>query len=882
MQYPTNTDTTKNIWRVLGYYNSVDGIKVVSNQASTTTESNISSSLTSFYNTLEKQEDYVLETNKFNCTNTTCTTSNYSNIGLLSTSEYNMLGGVNSYLASNESYFGLDNTTIKNITSSGITDTTTSTTSGLRPAVYLQNDVKVTGSGTSSDPYRLSDKGDVIFASATLNGTALETFPKESDPYIPKTVTCTNGSIGQWNTEKQKIELTTVNLPTSCVVDFTEGYTVTLNATNGTVTAPTSKVIGRTGTATFTVTPISGAVYESDTCNGTYSNNTYTLTNINSNKACTITFKVLPTLYAKLLADKTTRPDRGSFSSVLTTNNTKTLYTSTENGTTVYYFAGNATDNWVKFGGYYWRIIRTNADGGIRLLYHGTSTTATDAYIVEISTFNGSYNNIAYVSYMYGSTGSIPNARTNQTNPSTIKGVIDTWYRDNLNTNYGKYISTTAVYCNDRSNPAGGYNTGKTSFNYGARTRLDTNKTPTYDCTDTNDKFTVDTSTGNGKLTYPIALMTADEVSFAGGLYANYNANAWYFRNAKEGTLTTSSSSTDASYSSTGSTYWWLLSPFYWFGSSARASVFYVGGSSLPGFLGDYFVDGTRGVRPVISLKADVLYKSGDGSAESPYEILETPDTISDVVKANAVNENGYRYEGSDPNNYIQMQKSDGTTEMWRIIGLFPDGENGEEVIRVRKVGYESAAYDSNSTNHWPKTTLYTTLSSTYTLANYKNTVNYKMYLGGSNNLYNYTSANLYDMERMLNSKGAAGKTSSTSYNSATTYVGSVGLMYPSDYGYAVLASDCARTINPSNYSGTSACYTNNWLYQGSSDIQWLISPKPSLANIACIVHGSGYVLNFNSTAVVTNSGSFSPVMALKSDVVVTGSGTQTDPYIMK
>lgn len=265
LQYPTNTDTTKNIWRVLGYYNSVDGIKAVSNQTSTTVQSNITSSLTSFYNTLEKQEDFILETNKFNCTNTTCTTSSYSNIGLLSTSEYNMLGGVNSYLASNESYFALDNSTIKNITSSGIAETTTSTTSGLRAAVYLQNDVKVTGSGTASDPYRLSDKGDVIFASATLNGTALETFPKESDPYIPKTVTCTNGSVGQWNTEKQKIELTTVNLPTSCVVDFTEGYTVTLNATNGTVTAPTSKVIGRTGTATFTVSPNEYYIYESDT-----------------------------------------------------------------------------------------------------------------------------------------------------------------------------------------------------------------------------------------------------------------------------------------------------------------------------------------------------------------------------------------------------------------------------------------------------------------------------------------------------------------------------------------------------------------------------------------------------------------------------------------
>ena len=290
LQYPTNTDTTKNIWRVLGYYNSVDGIKVVSNQTSTTVQSNITSSLTSFYNTLEKQEDYVLETNKFNCTNTTCTTSSYSNIGILSTSEYNMLGGVNSYLASNESYFGLDNSTIKNITSSGITDTTTSTTSGLRPAIYLQNDVKVTGSGTGSDPYRLSDKGDVIFASATLNGTALETFPKESDPYIPKTVTCTNGSVGQWNTEKQKIELTTVNLPTSCVVDFTEGYTITLGVTNGT-TEPVSKIVGREGKTEFTITPNVGYINEilTDSCNGTFSDNKYIIEDITSSKTCNLT-----------------------------------------------------------------------------------------------------------------------------------------------------------------------------------------------------------------------------------------------------------------------------------------------------------------------------------------------------------------------------------------------------------------------------------------------------------------------------------------------------------------------------------------------------------------------------------------------------------------
>mgnify|MGYP001042742902 FL=1 len=580
------------------------------------------------------------------------------------------------------------------------------------------------------------------------------------------------------------------------------------------------------------------------------------------------------TLFSQILKDNPTRSTRDTYDSVFTSDTTGTLFTATEKNvhnttdTTVYYYAGNTTKNWVKFAGYYWRIIRTNADGSIRMLYSGTSHDTTSGYINSTTyAFNTSYNSPKYVGYMYGENDdTLANARTN-TNNSTIKTAIDNWYASNM-TSYTKYLSTTAVYCNDRTEQTSGtYNIGS-KFGYAPRARVNTNYAPTYDCTETSDAFSG--SNTSAKLTYPIALMTVDEIMRAGGkdrtsLTSPY---AWYYLNSANGSIT-------------GDTVWQLLSPCDWGGS--YAFVFVVRGSSSPGSLSNgYGVSYSGGVRPVISLKSDVLYKSGDGSAESPYEIQETPDTISDVVKANAVNENGYRYEGSDPNNYIQMQKSDGTTEMWRIIGLFPDGESGENVIRVRKVGYESAAYDTNQTNHWPNTTLYTTLSSTYTLVNYKNTVNYKMYLGGSNNLYNYTSANLYDMERMLNSKGEAGKTSSTSYNSATTYVGSVGLMYPSDYGYAVLASDCARTINPSNYSGTSACYTNNWLYQGSSDIQWLISPKPSLVNIACIVNGSGYVLNFNSTAVVTNSGSFSPVMALKSDVVVTGSGTQSDPYVMK
>ena len=348
----------------------------------------------------------------------------------------------------------------------------------------------------------------------------------------------------------------------------------------------------------------------------TVSGSTLKFSNVQKGTICSV-YEVLPTLYAKLLSDRgIATTNRTTFSSAFDSTD-QVLYTATEDDTTVYYFAGNVTTNWVKFGknssneDLYWRIIRTNADGGVRLLYHGTKTDDTAAYI-GTSAFNSSYNNIAYVSYMYGSLGSVVNAREN-TNNSTIKTTIDNWYASNM-TSYTKYLSTTAVYCNDRSTSDNTY--------FGAYTRLSTNKAPSYDCAATEDKFTVDSSTGNGKLTYPIALMTADEISYAGGIYGNYNANAWYFRNAKEGTLTTSSSSTDASYSSTGSTYWWLLSPYSWSGSSAL--VFGVRGSSNPGRLVSSNVSSTYGVRPAVSLKSCVKTSGGDGSANSPYTIEET------------------------------------------------------------------------------------------------------------------------------------------------------------------------------------------------------------------------------------------------------------------
>ena len=314
------------------------------------------------------------------------------------------------------------------------------------------------------------------------------------------------------------------------------------------------------------------------------------------------------TLGWQILNDNQTRGTRTSFSSIFTSDTTGTLFKSTESITggptkDVYYFAGNPTNNWVKFAGFYWRIIRTNHDGSIRLLYSGTSPDTTSGYI-GTSKFNSTSNDSMYVGYMYGISGSLENNRKN-TNSSVVKGVIDKWYSNNL-TSYTKYLSTEAIYCNDRNVASGTYSAaGSERFNYMAYGRLAINKTPTYDCTTPEDAFSG--SNAKAKLTHPIGLMTADEVSYAGGLAWTNNPSVWYYLNSTGSSIT-------------GSTWWWLLSPTYWNG--ANAGSFGVYGSRNPGRLDDGNVTTAYGVRPVISIKAEVPYSSGNGSSESPYEIV--------------------------------------------------------------------------------------------------------------------------------------------------------------------------------------------------------------------------------------------------------------------
>ena len=390
--------------------------------------------------------------------------------------------------------------------------------------------------------------------------------------------------------------------------------------------------------------------------------------------------KPIMKLTDKLMADNPTIGTRTTFTT-FTETNTKRLYKATEQiGTNeskdVYYFAGDAKNNWVKFGktkessctykgkelfifintGYknvetqtecetyslcssegmgtvlvedssfcgndnwtlltekatwngittkdiYWRIIRTNADGSIKLLYAGTSPDTEKAYI-GMSAFNTTYNDPMYVGYKYGTTGSLENNRLN-TNNSTIKTYVDNWYKNNL-TAYTKYLSKDAVYCNDRNLASGQTYSTTSNFDYASWERIGTNKQPTYNCTNMRDAFSVNNT--SAKLNYPIGLMSIDELSYAGGnsstrLTAPY---VWYYTNANG----------ESSY---GSLTFGSLSLVRWEGSYTL--VWGINGSDRPGFLNGIHTGGLHAVRPSVSLLSCNLISRGDGSPENPYVV---------------------------------------------------------------------------------------------------------------------------------------------------------------------------------------------------------------------------------------------------------------------
>ena len=314
-------------------------------------------------------------------------------------------------------------------------------------------------------------------------------------------------------------------------------------------------------------------------------------TSSNNPNLTTEAVKTIPLYdYIKNSADTTTTID---FSKTSYQDNTNGIYMTidTDSGKPVYYYRGNV-DNRVIFANFCWRIVRTTETGGVKLIYDGVPSNGQcnntgDNSTIGSSIFNESYDNAKYVGYMYGS--SIDDET--YTDESTIKKTIDTWYKTNM-TSYTSQLEDT-VFCNDRS-----YTKDGSYLYFGGYTRLDRNKTPTLKCQNARDKFTMETINGNGALKYPVGLITADEMAYAGG--KDYSGSADENRSF---------------YLYTGK-YYWTLSPSSFFGSIARELSL----DSDDGALTDGTVSYSFGVRPVVSLQPGIEVR-GSGTSADPFVI---------------------------------------------------------------------------------------------------------------------------------------------------------------------------------------------------------------------------------------------------------------------
>lgn len=350
------------------------------------------------------------------------------------------------------------------------------------------------------------------------------------------------------------------------------------------------------------------------------------------------------------------------------------IYSAQDDLGTSYYFRGDIDYNYVKFGktssgaDMYWRIIRINGDGTIRMIYDGTSAyengnvnNGTNRHVATMA-FNSVVNDNAYAGYMYGlvgmnsgtddvdkcliynnSTSSIENTiAANSTKTlcesaggtwtttayeathanlidSTVKNYLeDTWYSSTLKKpEYEKYIAD-AIYCNDRgldtSNASyTGVGTTKTDYAANQRFTLETLQ-PKLTCTNVNDRFTLNKDNfdieTNGMLNEPVGLITADELTFAGSrtqikTYDPVVENLKY-------------------YLHTGISFW-TMTPFSFYTENSIAGVrgfFEQRSSGKVAF--NTFSQTAGGIRPVISLKNNALIyneETSNGSREYPFVV---------------------------------------------------------------------------------------------------------------------------------------------------------------------------------------------------------------------------------------------------------------------
>lgn len=281
-----------------------------------------------------------------------------------------------------------------------------------------------------------------------------------------------------------------------------------------------------------------------------------------------------------ILANSTLNEGTPNFSLTATTD--EGMFATEDMDGTSYYFRGAVTNNYVKFGGFCWRIIRINGDGTIRLIYDGTTchangTTTSDSVARLSQKYNLSSDNSSYVGWTYVLGSQRPTNNVTGTS-SNAKTQLENWYSSNL----ASYTSKIAdgKFCNDRDLKSGNiWDATNNNHYYAAKGRMES-KVPTLAC-NSGDVYTL-----------KAGLITMDEVMYAGGTEAKNTS--YYLYNGKS---------------------YWTMSPSY--RTSYGAGMFYNSNTAIANVS---VSSDNIGLRPVVNICSD-LQVTGTGTMEDPYVV---------------------------------------------------------------------------------------------------------------------------------------------------------------------------------------------------------------------------------------------------------------------
>ena len=291
---------------------------------------------------------------------------------------------------------------------------------------------------------------------------------------------------------------------------------------------------------------------------------------------------------------------------------------------------------------------------------------------------------------------------------------------------------------------------------------------------------------------------------------------------------------------------------------------------------------------------------TGDISCDIKFETI-TKTYLNDYITGLAgttqgtgqvVNENGYRYEGKNPNNYVWFNN-----EYWRIIGVFDSGSHGQANKNLLKIirtdVLDGLSWYMSDINDWTAASLNKLFNGAYYNAQDGTSSGYCYGSNYATTNCDYTKKGIQSGYRSMIAKvtwylGGYSSTSATAtafygYERGTTVysgrptstTGYIGLMYPSDYGYSVLSSSCARTTNLDTYS-SSTCAGQSWLY--GKGYEWTLTSDSGSRYYVFVLNFNGRLYEFNALS----GSSVRPVLYLDASVYrIDGEGTLDKPYII-